>query len=318
MPTQVQIRGAAQATQETRTLASRELDINTTDDRLSVHDGTTVGGIPHLNFKDAQNQEFTYAAATGTDAIAITLSKAPDAYAAGQSFEFKAANNITGSATLNVNSLGAKTIKKVSSGAVEALAADDIVQDGIYRVTYDGTDFILIGAGGGAAGWEYGSVSLSGTSNVNILTGVSGLTTFEFVGYNLGNSFNIAGGTVLIYQIQIGDSGGFEASGYKGGAISLEDDTSSDYISVSSGLLISTGATSADNGTFSGSVVLVDPTNSTYSMWGNGQTSSTLGNFGISSQCQKRLTTELTQIRFNNTQGTGSMDGEIYYRYKTE
>jgi len=29
MPTQVQIRGAAQATQEARTLAARELDVNT-------------------------------------------------------------------------------------------------------------------------------------------------------------------------------------------------------------------------------------------------------------------------------------------------
>ena len=150
MPTQVQIRGAAQATQEVRTLASRELDVNTTDKRICIHDGSTAGGIPHVNYADHQNQEFVYAAATGTDAIAISLAIAPAAYQAGQKFCFKAANNNTGSATLNVNSLGAQTLKKKGS-TLETLSADDIIAGGIYTVYYDGTDFI-IELGGSSAG----------------------------------------------------------------------------------------------------------------------------------------------------------------------
>lgn len=144
MTKQVQIRGAVQATQEARVLAVRELDSNTTDKRLVYHDGSTVGGIPHPNWMDIQNQEYTYAAATGTNSIAITLAKAPAAYAAGQFFEFKAQNTITGSATLNVNSLGAKTIKRVSEAGAVALVAGDIVAGGIYSCRYDGTDMLLL------------------------------------------------------------------------------------------------------------------------------------------------------------------------------
>ena len=58
MATQVQIRGAAQATQEARTLVSRELDVNTTDNRISIHNGSFSGGIRHVNMYDQQNNEF--------------------------------------------------------------------------------------------------------------------------------------------------------------------------------------------------------------------------------------------------------------------
>lgn len=155
MPTQVQIRRAIQATQEARTLAVGELDFNTTDSRLSPHDGATAGGVPHLTWKDSQNNEFTYAAATGTNAIAITLAKAPAAYAAGQSFKFKAANTISGSATLNVNSLGAKTLKKkdVSGGTLAALTSGDIIAGAVYTAFYDGTDMILESIDSGGGGW---------------------------------------------------------------------------------------------------------------------------------------------------------------------
>lgn len=171
MTTQVQVRGAAQATQEARTLASRELDINTTDNRLSVHDGSTAGGIPHLNYIDAQNQEFTYSAATGTNAIVITLNKAPSAYAAGQRFVFKAAATNTGSATLNVNSLGAKTLKKknVDGASISALVPGDIINGGIYTVFYDGTDMILESVdSGGIASVSQGDLNTStGTVSVS-------------------------------------------------------------------------------------------------------------------------------------------------------
>jgi hypothetical protein len=162
MTTQVQIRGATQATQEARTLASRELDINTTDKRLAVHDGSTTGGIPHATCFDVQNQEWTYAAASGTDAITVTMARPPSAYAAGQKFSFKAANTNTGSATLNVNSLGAKTIKKVSGGVLVTLAAGDIVQNAIYECTYDGTSMLLSATGGGGGCELIDEVALSG------------------------------------------------------------------------------------------------------------------------------------------------------------
>lgn len=175
MPTQVQQRGAAQSTQEARTLVSREVDINTTDWRLNIHDGATAGGVPHVNFSDQQNQEFVWlASVSGTNTITGNAAKAPAAYQAGQRFVFEAANTNTGSASLNINSLGAKTLKKkdVFGGAIATLDAGDLIQGGIYTVFYDGTDFILESVdAGGIENVSQGDINTSsGTFSAGVLT----------------------------------------------------------------------------------------------------------------------------------------------------
>ena len=143
MPTQVQPRRAVDGTQSTRTLTSGELDYNTTKKRLHIHDGVTAGGTPHANYVDVQNNVFTYATASGVNSLTVTYSPAPTAYTAGQSFQFKAGSTNTGIVTLNVNGLGAKNVYKIDpkGGAVVALEAGDIVQNGIYTAFYDGTQF---------------------------------------------------------------------------------------------------------------------------------------------------------------------------------
>ena len=79
--------------------------------------------------------------APGTDAYAITLTPALTAYVAGQSFDFYAATTNTGASTLNINALGAKTIKKDVN---TDLADNDIKVGQINRVVYDGTNFQLV------------------------------------------------------------------------------------------------------------------------------------------------------------------------------
>jgi len=91
-----------------------------------------------------------YAADAGaTDAYAITPSPAITAYAAGQVFVFKANTANTGAATLNVNGLGAKTIKKNGSSD---LATGNIAAGQIVEVVYDGTNMQMLSpvSGGGA------------------------------------------------------------------------------------------------------------------------------------------------------------------------
>lgn len=89
-----------------------------------------------------QNYSYVYAAdSVGTDSYAITLSPAPAAYATGQTFFFKAGTANTGAATLNVNGLGAKTIKK---GYNSDLVTGDILANQIVQVTYDGTNFQMM------------------------------------------------------------------------------------------------------------------------------------------------------------------------------
>lgn len=88
-----------------------------------------------------QNSTYVYAADAGSnDSYAITLSPAPSAYAAGQIFTFYANTVNTGAASLNVNALGAKTIKKAND---QDLANGDIEAGQIVTVAYNGTDDVF-------------------------------------------------------------------------------------------------------------------------------------------------------------------------------
>lgn len=73
----------------------------------------------------------------GSDTYAITLTPAPTAYETGRMYIFKADVANTGAATLNVNALGAKTIKKDSTSD---LANSDILAGSIITCIYDGTN----------------------------------------------------------------------------------------------------------------------------------------------------------------------------------
>jgi hypothetical protein len=82
----------------------------------------------------------TIATVTGTDTLTGSLTPALSAYATGNLFTFVATGTNTGAVTINLNSLGAKSITK--SGTT-ALVAGDIVSGQIYLIEYDGTRFQL-------------------------------------------------------------------------------------------------------------------------------------------------------------------------------
>ncbi len=89
-----------------------------------------------------QSGSKTYATASGTDTYTATITPAITAYAAGQSFAIKFTNANTGAATLNLNALGAKAITK---NGTTALVSGDISANQVYLVTYDGTQFQIVG-----------------------------------------------------------------------------------------------------------------------------------------------------------------------------
>lgn len=98
-----------------------------TEARLFVNPSTLRG----IHYHD-------YAAdSVGTDSYAITVTPAPTALSTGDVFVFKAGTANTGAATLNVNSLGAKTIKKKND---QDLVTGDIELNQIVTVVYDGTN----------------------------------------------------------------------------------------------------------------------------------------------------------------------------------
>jgi hypothetical protein len=74
------------------------------------------------------------------NALTLSIGGAPSAYAAGQRFAFVVASNNTGAATLAVNSLGAKSIRRPDGST---LAAGDLAAGTLVAVTYDGTNFRL-------------------------------------------------------------------------------------------------------------------------------------------------------------------------------
>ncbi len=84
--------------------------------------------------------------AGATDTYALTMSPSPGTYAHGDVYRFRANTANNGAATLNINSLGAKSIKKLDSvGAAKVeLITGDILAGQMVTVQYDGTDFLIV------------------------------------------------------------------------------------------------------------------------------------------------------------------------------
>lgn len=147
--TQIQRRRGTKAQHDTFTGAAGEITVDTTNNRVVVHDATTAAGHPHAKIADVQNQAGVLAAVSGT-ANAIVLTNTPPAKSlTNLLIRFKATANNSGATTVNIDSLGVKNIYKLSGGTLVALAGGEIKNGAIYELLYDGTQFQL-GSGGGA------------------------------------------------------------------------------------------------------------------------------------------------------------------------
>ena len=78
-----------------------------------------------------------------SNAYLLTPNRTVAAYTAGDAYMIKASFTNTSAVTINVSSLGAKSIVKPSG---DALAAGEITSGGIYAIIYDGTNFQMAGA----------------------------------------------------------------------------------------------------------------------------------------------------------------------------
>jgi hypothetical protein len=83
------------------------------------------------------------ASSGGTDTYAVSNTNPTFAYYTGMIQTFKADVANTGTASLNVDSLGAKTLKKITTQGIIALQTGDIIANGFYTCVYDGTDFLI-------------------------------------------------------------------------------------------------------------------------------------------------------------------------------
>lgn len=140
-----------------------------------------------------------YAVDTGApDALTISFNPPLNTYSAGLVFFVRANNTNTGPSTLNVDGVGAVPIKKNSTAA---LVAGDILDDAIYLMVHDGTNFQLLnpstsGGGGGGSGGPAGRTILtSGSGNFTVPANVFGIDVEVIGGGAGGGPNNGAGGT---------------------------------------------------------------------------------------------------------------------------
>jgi hypothetical protein len=162
---------------------ARAADINTALDAID----TGLAKLP----TEAQLKRGTinYAADTGAaNAIVVTLPHAPAGYEDNQEISFKAAATNTGAATINVNGLGVKSLRRQDGSA---LVAGDITANSLITARYNSTSGnVEISAGlisvagtmglqnanavaitgGTAAGLALTNGTLNGTTFADILT----------------------------------------------------------------------------------------------------------------------------------------------------
>ncbi len=149
-------------------------------------DARTVAGatsanlsVNPLNLRSVLTHD--YAADAGSnDTYVITVTPAPTAYTTGAVFRFKANTVNTGTATLNVNSLGAKTIKK---NYTQDLADGDIAAGQIVSVIYDGT-------------------------NLQLLSPISKLSFSRRQAFTVSGTFTVPAGVYRIHVRSVGAGGG--------------------------------------------------------------------------------------------------------------
>jgi len=125
---------------------------------------------------------------TGTDTITAAMVPALTAYAAGQMFYFVAAGDNTGAVTINIDSLGAKSVTRDGS---TALVAGDITNGKVVVIVYDGTRFQLLNSNSFTNLNVSNNLTLSGGTANGVLylngskVATSG-TALVFDGTNLG------------------------------------------------------------------------------------------------------------------------------------
>lgn len=122
---------------------------NGTTNKLIGGDSVTYGAV--LYGTDAQ----------ASDAYVVTLAPTPGQLFNGMTVTFRAATANTGSATLNVNSLGAKTIYKGATSA-DTLATGDIAAGQVVTVRYADSAWFFQGAPETGASVRYISVPAVG------------------------------------------------------------------------------------------------------------------------------------------------------------
>jgi hypothetical protein len=174
----------------------------------AVAGGDTVLATQYNNLrKDTIINAGDYATSTGSaNAYVLAIDGQITAYATGQIFKFKANFTNTGAATLNVNSIGAKSIKKKSGGSLIDVGAGDILSGEIVLCIYDGTYLQLFRVFSENKYGDGSDGALSGTTAVNL--GSSAFVVKQYTSVTIASTDVLTftnshtNGTYIIFLVQ--------------------------------------------------------------------------------------------------------------------
>ena len=231
---------------------------------FSQTDASNTGSLPGISGSSAPSQiddsiraligavkrehdwrNFTITSSGSANAYVLTYSVAPAAYYTGQAFGFKTNFAVTGAATVNVNTLGAKTIKKLVSGTKTDLASGDIASGDYVSIVYDGTDMVWTNKGTASA--PSGSITSSGyTQSTARMLGRSTASTGAIEEISVGAGLALSAGSIAT-------SGAITSSGFTQSTSRLLGRTTAstgavEEISVGTGLTLSGGSLTATGG----------------------------------------------------------------------
>jgi hypothetical protein len=138
---------------------------------------------------------------SGIDTITGSGSPQVTTYATGQMFWFVASGTNTGAATLNIDSLGAKSITRGTA----ALAAGDIISGSVVLVVYDGTHFQLLSINRSIQ--VNGTIASATTTNIGAanaeylaVSGTTTITAFDTVAAGIYRVLKFDGILILTHN----------------------------------------------------------------------------------------------------------------------
>lgn len=132
--------------------------------------------------------------AAGTDTYACSISPAISSYVTGATYNFKAQTANTGAATINLNSLGAKSIVKTTGGITTALTDNDIRAGSMVTMQYDGTNMQLLSPRAVDA-ITLNSTTVNGSSSYVLRQNFSGQVAASENLQNNGSTVTVGSGT---------------------------------------------------------------------------------------------------------------------------
>lgn len=160
---------------QSKTDAALKDQINSTIRAVTTSNGVTRAALSD-DFDDLIDSKVNIiqgVTALGTNTYSVTISSGVTSYTDGLELTVKIANANTGTATLNVNAIGAKDIVDVASGDLEA--------GKYYKFVYNGTAFQLVGGLGGSDITDITGLQDSLSAKQNVLVSGTNIKTLESV-----------------------------------------------------------------------------------------------------------------------------------------